>query len=356
MRSALAVNLNGDDGDAPVRGKDQGHKLNSDRKKKAPSSKVMERNVTPRSTFVSRTITPKGTPIEKGNEYTVDFKPGPIGLKLEPVLTNGKKEFGCKVMRFVGGDIDSGSPSQALKSGKINIGDVVTAVSGKNVTSKSYKDIVSILRNTSSSEGRSITFRVPRSPAAVMPKTPAVTIRPSSKESSSSSSTARKEAKYSADKKAGGHLDKPQTMFSPSFVKHTRQTSVKDAAILYTPRSPSKPLSDVLNTVIKHIKPAACNANTSHVASILSKQLGQVLNGRSSKEVDETVRMKMELLSELSQAYASLGEQEKNMVMMTKIMNDIHQEKVAAQAEVDSIQDTLSEVQIAKVCLFYLRT
>jgi len=168
--------------------------------------------------------TPKKSPSSaKGVEYTVSFEPGPIGLKLEPVLRNGTKEFGCRVMNFVDNGKTSLSPSQALKSGNIYVGDVLTAVNGKNVTSKSYKDIVSML--TATSGKRNITFRVPRSPATVMPKTPARSVTTAKKEQMNASAVASSvttRAQNKADPAAAGSTP----FFSPSSVKKMARSSV----------------------------------------------------------------------------------------------------------------------------------
>ena len=57
----------------------------------------------------------------------------------------------------------------------------------------------------------------------------------------------------------------------------------------------------------------------------------------------------MELLTELSEAKASLGEQETSMKMMTKIMDDLHKEKVHVEAEKESLRETLAQAQTKKV-------
>ena len=313
------------------------------------------------------------------NEYTVDFQPGPIGLKLEPVLKNGKKEFGCRVMRFVNSSKDSSSvpgpnsPSQALKSGKINVGDVISAVNDKNVTSKSYNEIVSLLTSgLSKGEGRRITFRVPRSPAVVMPKTPSTAMRSKSFARGGRArglgeyATAQTQAEIQSSRyqDASVSVSSPsridtqrkqcdeqdsKALFSPSNVKRLAQNQVHTRAPVEDASSQSSlPLSNILNTVMKSIGPLNLNTSAfSNSSSVISKQIGQALTGSGGS--DEMVNMKMELLTELSQAKASLGEQEENMRMMTRIMDDIQKEKVAVKAEKDSIQGALSKVQKAKV-------
>ncbi len=293
--------------------------------------------------------TPVGS-AQKNFEYFVDFDPGPIGLKLEPVLKNGTKEFGCRVMRLIDNGSDA-SPSQALKSGKIKVGDVLTAVNGKNVTSKSYSEIVSLLKSPSSeTRGKRITFKVPRSPAPVMPKTPGRENLISSEEMNNSLGADNTTIVTPQQTLVEGKNNSPR-VFSPSFVKEVTQSSAKNSNILSSPsKISSKSLSDILSTVMKNVAPKN-DSKPTYVSSVLSKQIGKVLVGSSSKEVDETVHMKLELLTELSEAKASLGEQEVNMKMMTRIMEDIQKEKVTAQAEKETIQGTLTEVRKEKVRL-----
>ena len=281
--------------------------------------------------------TPKSNSNSRGIEYTVTFEPGPIGLKLEPVLKNGSKEFGCRVLKIIETGKGRSSPTQALKSGKINVGDVIVSINGKSVTSKAYKEIVSLL--TASTSDRVVTFRIPRSPAKAMPMTPHSNVR--------SGIDAVNALKTPSIVK--NNDDNDHSMFSPSFVKKMSRSTVKDSSTFYTPRHPTKPITDVLSTVMKNVAPVMSTAKQSQVANNLSKQIGQTFAGRSSKESDETIRMKMVLLSELSEAKASLGEQEKSMKMMTKIMNDIHKEKLAVLSEKDNLQEELSVAQKAKV-------
>lgn len=65
----------------------------------------------------------------RGADVTVHVEPGPIGVKLEPVVRNGEREFGCRVIRYVE---SKNTPSQARLSSKINIGDILIAIDGRN--------------------------------------------------------------------------------------------------------------------------------------------------------------------------------------------------------------------------------
>jgi len=275
-------------------------------------------------------------------EYTVHFDPGSIGLKIEPIIKNGKKEFGCKVMSFV----DSGSPSQARKTGRVQIGHVLTAVNGANVTAKTYKEIVSLLAE-SKAEGKDITFRIPRS-LTKMPKTPKSAL---SKTFTTATPFTGKSSIFNQNETAGpGSSKTPPTMFSPSFVKKMSRTTVKDNHIIpLSTRKPMKSIVEVLTNVIKNIAPDDDNTNLSTNSGILSKRIGETLTGSHSAKVNETVQMKMYLLRELNEAKASLGQHEKTMKKMETIVGTLEKENLMIQSEKQATESTLSDVQKAKV-------
>ena len=236
--------------------------------------------------------TPSSTSSNSSLEYTVQFEPGSIGLKIEPVVKSGNKEFGCRVMKFV----DTASPSQAKKSGKIEIGHVLTAINGRNVTSKSYADIVKQLADCKS-QGKSITFRIPRIPALNISQTP------------SSESSSPMVGELSADSPllvkslpVKHDMIRPSpstpgscssTMFSPSFVKKMTQTTVKDRNVfLGSNKKQVKTVSDVLSNVMKNIIPDTNDSTSSFTTSTLSKRISEALIGTHSVHFDETVQMK----------------------------------------------------------------
>ncbi len=278
-------------------------------------------------------------------EYTVDFEPGSIGLKVEPVIKNGNKEFGCRVMKFV--EAATSSPSQAKKSGKIKVGHVMTAVNGTNVTSKSYADIVSILAECKS-EGKTITFRVPRSPLQI-----SETLSSYSQTSSALSRSPKYSSPETTKDESQHHdpEDTPPTMFSPSFVKKMSRTTIQDHFPTPINAQPVKTVSDVLSNVVKNIAPEPNNhdENLRFVPNMLSKRISEVLTGSHSDQFDEAVQMKMELLTELSQAKATLGEQEENIKKMEEMVNTLNQEKITIRSEKEVAESTLTDIQRAKV-------
>lgn len=280
-------------------------------------------------------------------EYTVEFEAGSIGLKVEPVLKHGSKEFGCRVHKFVE---DVSSPSQAKKSGKIEVGHVLTAVNGRNVTAKTYNEIVSLLSD-SKSEGKSITFRIPRTPmsSAKRHQTPTSTY------------TARSRSFEHQPKNTTIDMEKslydsttPPTTFSPSFVKKMSRTTLKDHVVFpLSTHKPVKRVSDVLGNVMKNIAPLdpsdEDDSSFTSTRSTLSKRISEALAGSHSQKFDETVQRKMELLTELSEAKTSLGEKEIDIKNIENRVTTLAKEKENAE----SILTNLQEEKVSQNACYY---
>ena len=107
--------------------------------------------------------------LEKEREYTVQFTPGPLGMKLEPpsLLKDGDtvKEIGCHVIGF-----SATEDNQARDSGEIRPGDELIEVDGVTVEGTEYSHIIALLKNPSSTSnawiGKNIKFRRPLTPEA----------------------------------------------------------------------------------------------------------------------------------------------------------------------------------------------
>jgi hypothetical protein len=85
---------------------------------------------------------------ESSDWKTVVFQAGPIGMQLEPTAD----DRACRVYGFL--DSGDGKPSPARHSGKIELGDVIVKVNGKDV--HSYDDTIAVLK---AGGRREITFR-----------------------------------------------------------------------------------------------------------------------------------------------------------------------------------------------------
>jgi hypothetical protein len=103
------------------------------------------------------TAAPSNTDKASAVAYSVHFEPGPVGLKLEPVVMNMGAGLGCRVLEFAdGGD---GDPGQARKSRKIQPGDLLAEIDGRDVVSWNYPDIIALLKRNPGSKGRDVVFR-----------------------------------------------------------------------------------------------------------------------------------------------------------------------------------------------------
>ena len=311
------------------------------------------------------------TPNGKRIEYTIHFSPGPIGLKLEPVVRNTTSEIGCRVLKFVGSKKNE-EPSQAQRSGKINIGDIFVSIDGTNIMSRSYSEIIEILRvSASSTKGRTITFRSVRNsnPKQVSPtenlnldkslskqnlghmaefatsltvkreeyKSPLVQVTtPSEKTSFHQNAILTPTDKNLTEPMNRTPRENLTKIFSPSFVKSISKTSINDESTVFASIEENKPLVNVLNTVIKSALPVAesvINSST-NMTNAFAKKFNEAITGTSAKEFNETARLKMILLRELSEAKAALGQ--------------IEDEKKQLQYDIDKLKDDHELVEKAK--------
>ena len=104
-------------------------------------------------------------------EYIIAFPPkSSMGLELEPVITstNPPRQIGCRVKDFYfGTDFSEGFVlpnsdiwTREYLTHRIQVGDVVCKVDDDRVVSKSFTDILTLLRTLKNSEThRLVTFR-----------------------------------------------------------------------------------------------------------------------------------------------------------------------------------------------------
>jgi len=108
---------------------------------------------------INRT-TPVHNQEEPSSSYTVEFDFNkPLGMQLEPVIKSSAREIGCRVVRFID-NLVYGMESAARTSGLVHVGDVIVAIDGINVLSKSYQGIIEALKSKPKDDGvRRIKFR-----------------------------------------------------------------------------------------------------------------------------------------------------------------------------------------------------
>jgi hypothetical protein len=114
-------------------------------------------------------------------------------------------------------------------------------------------------------------------------------------------------------------------MFSPANVKMLVEASSFKNAIIYTPMRAPRTLSRVLSTVVKSVAPKAKDVMTSSLAmtSSVTEKLGQVLFGHSSRDFENAIQMKTELLKELSQARVAIGADEEAREHLQRTIEDL---------------------------------
>ena len=122
---------------------------------------------TPRSASTKSSTGARRTQKHHEDEYTVQFAPGPLGMKLEPITTvtsplsisgtgsggspgtaaTHTKMLGCRVVRFVNNSTPTRTTtSQARNFGVIHPGDVVVGIDGVDVSTWEYSRVIELLK------------------------------------------------------------------------------------------------------------------------------------------------------------------------------------------------------------------
>jgi hypothetical protein len=132
-------------------------------------------------------------------------------------------------------------------------------------------------------------------------------------------------------------------MFSPANVKMLVEASSFKDAILYTPMRAPRTLSKVLSTVLKSVAPKAKDAMTSSLAmtSSVTEKLGQVLFGHSSRDFENAIQMKTELLKELSQARVSIGADEEGREHLQRTIENLSESNASHRRARETAEQAL---------------
>ena len=129
--------------------------------------KMVRVKKTPRSASTKSSTGTRRTQKHHEDEYTVQFAPGPLGMKLEPITTvtspvstsgtgsggspgtaaTHTKMLGCRVVRFVNNSTPTRTTtSQARNFGVIHPGDVVVGIDGVDVSTWEYSRVIELLK------------------------------------------------------------------------------------------------------------------------------------------------------------------------------------------------------------------
>ena len=345
------------------------------------------------------------------------FEPGPVGLKLEPVVESMGRQVGCRVLEFA--DEGENNPGQARKSGKIRPGDLLLAIDARDVISWNYPDIIALLRRNPGAVGRDMVFRSVWSPVsemagkAVEQTVPATVVEarevatpvrkprlmddtspdefPLSQSpaevilhshflssfpdaenvplrrygegdddvASELTSVAERDceesvvSQCSASQSVATHSDEG-SCFSPSSVKKLAASGVANQSPGTLPSPRAK--SNIIKTVYRSVAPTAgvvvssSYSLTSHLTSAMSTKLGEALVGHKSKDFDHAVQLKMQLLSELSQAKVTLDQHVEEHRRLEQLSEQLTAERDSERQAREDAEKALTSSQEEKVC------
>ena len=296
--------------------------------------------------------------LENGR-YSVTFVPGPIGIQLEPVFeTKLGKEEGCRVVRCLD---DTDPPGQAHNTGAIQPGDLLVGVNDTDVSVWNYPDTIRLLKSISSHPKRTLVFvAVGRQTKATTMSKPVVTATKTTKgtrkigaKGGIGTNPKTPVRSKSVRSKAG---PRPRNLnsgvFSPSSVKKLASSGTLDTSSRPEPTE----LSDVLTSVYRNVVPTAgvvvsSSYNlTSSLTSAVSTKLGEALVGHSSHEFENALQTKMQLLTELSHAKASLDTDQEEQKRLQSIIKDISEEKTREEQSNKVTKEKLKAAEADKVC------
>lgn len=171
------------------------------------------------------------------------------------------------------------------------------------------------------------------------------TISPDTEESGDSQSIASKSVEPD--------IDDDDSCFSPSRVKELSNGRVSPP--------PSKPISNVVRTVYRSVAPAAgvvassSYSLTSTLTSAMSTKLGEALVGHKAKDFDSAVQLKMQLLSELSQAKVTLDRNLEEQKRLEELGQQLAEERDVERRVREEVESDLEAVKKEKVGYFSSR-
>jgi hypothetical protein len=152
-------------------------------------------------------------------------------------------------------------------------------------------------------------------------------------------------------------IEDDNSCFSPSRVKELSMSSSHGTTGRTSPPT-TKPLSNVVKTVYNSVAPAAgvvassSYLLTSSLTAAMSVKLGEALVGHKSRDFDSAVQLKMQLLSELSQAKVTLDrnlEEQKRLEELGQLLTEERDsEREAREAERKARQEAETNLEAVK--------
>lgn len=293
-----------------------------------------------------------------GGDYTITFEPGPIGMKLEPISESQGKEIGCRVLQFI--NLPSGQQGQAEQSGKISPGDVLIQVNHTNVISWTYPDVIRYLKMLPPTQSKQLKFKSVHSIADDFWQHQ----QPSNRRMKDDGNrgpvyTEKVLTNHILNNLPASEQSRQETMvFSPSKVKalsQQRYSVMHNNSVNDVSRDSDETSTTTTTTaaaaLLHHRKPTPFS---SKLASQMTNKLAQVLmveHPTASKELNQAVQLKMQLLTELSHAKITIDAKVQEKKRLETIIRNLSSELDLTRSENTSLQSQVTSWKEAKTNL-----
>ena len=306
---------------------------------------TVPRTIQTTTTTTTTTRTNNDTSNSNSNcEYTITFQPGPIGMKLEPILESSQgQEIGCRVLEFVGGEL-----SQAKRSGKITPGDVLLQVNHTNVVSWAYPQVIRFLKMLPTTQPKRLTFK----------SLPTTT---SSKEQQQLlTNHVLTNLMHTTTRSTSSTTQEENSVFSPSKVKALSKAHNNNGDTTgYSWESNNDDHDDDTTAVTplrilqnRQAQPPP-PFTTLAIASRMSTKLAQavMVGGHSTKDINQAVQLKLQLLTELSHAKINIDRKDQETTKMETIIQNLVTKLDVTDKDKESLHLQVQSLREAKTRL-----
>ena len=306
---------------------------------------TVPRTIQTTTTTTTTTRTNNDTSNSNSNcEYTITFQPGPIGMKLEPILESSQgQEIGCRVLEFVGGEL-----SQAKRSGKITPGDVLLQVNHTNVVSWAYPQVIRFLKMLPTTQPKRLTFK----------SLPTTT---SSKEQQQLlTNHVLTNLMHTTTRSTSSTAQEENSVFSPSKVKALSKAHNNNGDTTgYSWESNNDDHDDDTTAVTplrilqnRQAQPPP-PFTTLAIASRMSTKLAQavMVGGHSTKDINQAVQLKLQLLTELSHAKINIDRKDQETTKMETIIQNLVTKLDVTDKDKESLHLQVQSLREAKTRL-----
>ena len=265
-------------------------------------------------------------------------------MKLEPILESSQgQEIGCRVLEFVGGEL-----SQAKRSGKITPGDVLLQVNHTNVVSWAYPQVIRFLKMLPTTQPKRLTFK----------SLPTTT---SSKEQQQLlTNHVLTNLMHTTTRSTSSTTQEENSVFSPSKVKALSKAHNNNGDTTgYSWESNNDDHDDDTTAVTplrilqnRQAQPPP-PFTTLAIASRMSTKLAQavMVGGHSTKDINQAVQLKLQLLTELSHAKINIDRKDQETTKMETIIQNLVTKLDVTDKDKESLHLQVQSLREAKTRL-----